>query len=168
MKLCRAIAFALFMMATSMTSPAQPRDAEPEPEARRIASRFVKLAGSEENALALVLALRHGLPVQLFPDGEGHAPAEAICIEIDAASLPWNEVRITLLHVQDVLVRAGHTRPHLDQVRAALLGGEVTLPDGRPVALRGVLPMRNDGLSWVDVARESAPLPFAPPPAQSH
>lgn len=154
------------MMATPMTAQAQSRD--PEPEARRIASRFVKLAGSEENALALVLALRHGLPVQLFPQSEREVSAEPVSLEIDAATIPWNEVRITLLHVQDVLVRAGHTRPDLDQVRAALLGGEVTLPDGRPVTLRGVLPMRNDGLSWVDVARESAPLPFAPPPARSH
>jgi hypothetical protein len=156
MKLCLRIALGLSMMVMTASSQAQPHD--PEPEARKIATRFVKLTGSEDNALALVLALRHGVPVQLFPAEANHARTlEPLVLEIDAPPMVWNDVRIALLHVQDALVRAGHTRPTLEDVRAALLGGEVIQSDGHRVSLRGVLPMRIDGMSWVDVARESSP-----------
>lgn len=157
MKLCPAIAFALFMMAMNMGVQAQPQD--PDPEARKVASRFVKLAGTDENAVALVLALRHGVAVQLFPE-DGRS--EAVALEIDTAPMAWNEVRVALLHVQDVLVRAGYTRPAPELVRAALLGGDIVTAEGRPLRFRGILPMRSDGLSWVDVARESSPAFLQP------
>lgn len=158
MKLCQQIAFALFMMSMNMGASAQSQD--PDPEAQKVATRFLKLAGSEENAVALVLALRHGVGVHLFADD---APAaESVAIEIDSPPMAYNEVRVALLHVQDVLVRAGYTRPSAEQVRAALLGGDIRTAEGRPLHLRGILPMRHDGLSWVDVARESSPAFLQP------
>ena len=134
-------------------------DFDPEPpEARRIAVRFTQLAGSEENALALVLALRNGVAVQLVrgPEGEGDALPEVVALEVPTAPMSWNDVRVSLLHAQDILVHAGLTRPDLEELHAALLGGVVHTAEGRAVTLRGVLNMRVDGLTWVDIARVSA------------
>ena len=136
-------------------------DFDPEPpEARRIASRFTQLAGSDENALALVLALRNGVPVQLMRASanadESEALPDVISLEVPTGPMPWKDVRVSLLHAQDILVHAGLTRPDLEDVHAALVGGVVHTADGRVATLRGVLNMRVDGLTWVDIARVSA------------
>ena len=158
MKLATRLALAIFMAAT-LTSRA---DDGIDADARRVASRFVQLTGSEDNALALVLALRHGSAVQLVqPDAEAGALPETASVEIPTGPMPWNDVRIALLHAQDVLLRVGLTRPTPSAVQAALLGGEVMGADGNRTALRGVLQMRVDGMSWVDIARVTSPS--APP-----
>ena len=131
-------------------------------DARRIASRFVKLVGSDANAIDLVEALHGGFEVELLPVRGREDVGDPVCIPLRGACMPWNDVRIALLHVQDVLVRAGHTLPSLAEVRAGLVGGQVTAADGAVWTLRGVLPMRGSGLSWVDIARETALLPLAP------
>jgi hypothetical protein len=154
MKLATHLALAIFMVATL---PARADDGI-DAEARRVASRFVQLAGSEDNALALVLALRHGSPVQLVqPDDDATTLPETVCVETPTAPMAWNDVRIALLHAQDMLLRAGLTRPPPAAVQAALLGGEIVASDGHRVMLRGVLQMRVDGLTWVDIARVTAP-----------
>lgn len=159
MKLATRLILATIMVATL---PARADDGM-DAEARRVASRFVQLTGSEDNALALVLALRHGSPVQLVqPDSGGSALPETVMVETPTGPMPWNDVRIALLHAQDVLLRAGLTRPTPTAVQAALLGGELATVDGQRVVLRGVLQMRVDGLSWVDIARVTSP---SSPPA---
>ena len=131
-------------------------------DARRVASRFVNLVGSDANAIDLVEALHGGHEVELLPVVGREDDGEPVCIPLQSGSMPWNDVRIALLHVQDVLVRAGHTLPTLVEVRAGLVGGQVTAADGAVWTLRGVLPMRGSGLSWVDIARETSLLPLAP------
>lgn len=159
MKLATHAAFALIMAATIPHSRADDvRDAE----AQRIATRFVQLAGSEDNAVALVLALHHGVPVQLVEEGDAEALPETVALDVPTGPMPWNDVRIALLHAQDVLLHAGHTRPHAAALQAALVGGEILGLDGKPLALRGVLRMRADGLTWVDIARITSPPNTSP------
>jgi len=154
MKLALHLALALLMAATLATGKAE--DAL-DPEALRIATRFVKLAGSEDNALALALALHHGKPVQLVAEGdEGNALPESTTVQTPTGPMPWHDVRIALLHAQDVLLRAGFTRPPPGAVQVALVGGEIDAPHGHFV-VRGVLQMRVEGLSWVDIARVTSP-----------
>ena len=160
MKLPVNLAFAIFMM---VILPSGRADETADAEAGRIAARFVQLAGSEDNALALVLALRNGAPVQLLAPADGdQALAETIAVEVPTGPMAWSDVRIALLHAQDVLLQAQITRPTPDAVEAALLGGEVRLPGGRRTRLRGVLRMRADGLSWVDIARLTSPASANP------
>ena len=161
MKLALRLALALLMAATLATGKAE--DAL-DPEALRVATRFVKLAGSEDNALALALALHHGKPVQLVADGshEGALP-DSITVETPTGPMPWHDVRIALLHAQDVLLRAGFTRPTPGAVQVALVGGELDSPTQGRIVVRGVLQMRVEGLSWVDIARVTSPS--APQPA---
>jgi hypothetical protein len=159
MKLAARLALALIMAATSTGSRA---DDVFDAEAHRIAIRFVQLAGSEDNAVALVLALHHGVAVRLVEEDDPDRLPETIALEVPTGPMPWNEVRIALLHAQDVLLHAGVMRPHGAQLQAALVGGEVLGADGKPIALRGILRMRADGVSWVDIARVSSPPNTSP------
>jgi hypothetical protein len=142
----------------SMMAMAQVEDTD----AARLAARFLHLAGTEENAMALVLALRSGSTVQLAsPTTRASDVQEMIALEVPTPPMTWNDVRITLLNTQDQLVRAGIMKPSLEQLQAALLGGEITTFEGAPMVLRGVLQLRAEGLSWLDIARASDALPAA-------
>lgn len=149
---------AVLLLAASMLSAAQVEDTD----AARLAARFQHLAGTEENAMALVLALRSGATVQLAPAAaRGNAVPEMVSLELPTPPMTWSDVRITLLNTQDQLVRAGIMKPSVDQLHAALLGGEIKAYDGSPVVMRGVLQLRAEGLSWLDIARASDALPGA-------
>jgi len=134
---------------------ASPQEKE-DPAALKIAAGFVSFAGSEENILALVCALREGIAVRLVSaialDSSG-AP-QTILIEPGTGPMSWNDVRMALMLARDALRRYGISRPTLEQLRAVLAGGEAATPNGRVAAFRGVLRMRADGLNWGAIAAE--------------
>ena len=149
---------ATMLLTLSLMASAQVEDTD----AARLAARFLHLAGTEENAMALVLALRTGSMVQLAPAStRAGAVPEMVSLEVPTAPMAWNDVRVTLLNTQDQLIRAGIMKPTLEELQAALLGGEVTTIDGAPMFMRGVLQLRAEGLSWLDIARASDALPAA-------
>jgi hypothetical protein len=159
MKLALNLAFALIMAAMPLFARA---DDAGDTEARRIATRFVQLAGSEDNAVALVLAIHHGLAVQLVQDVAPATLPLTITLEPPTGPMPWNDVRIALLHAQDLLLHAGYTRPDVDNVQAALTGGEILDAAGHGIVFRGILNMRAEGMTWVDIARATAPANTSP------
>lgn len=126
--------------------------------ASKIAGNFTALAGSEENALALVNALRTGDTVQLSyaPTGTQTAPTIST-IDPPTGHMGWGNVKISLALAQDQLARLGITNPTPAQLQAALNGGDVivTNADGTTTttALRGVLQMRADGMGWGNIAK---------------
>lgn len=126
--------------------------------ATKIASNFTGLAGSEENALALVNALRTGETVQLTyaPTGTGTTPTVAT-YDPPTGKMGWGNVKIALALAADQLARAGITNPTAEQLTLALNGGDlvVTNADGTTTttALRGVLQMRADGMGWGQIAQ---------------
>jgi len=118
-----------------------------------IASGFRTLAGSTDNARALVEALREGHPVRLVAqDMDGDMLPCVTLIEPPTEPMKWNDVKMALMLARDALMGAGITRPTHGQLRAALLGGVVTPRGRRPVNLRGVLTMRADGMNWGRIA----------------
>ena len=122
----------------------------------KIAAGFVVFAGSEDNAVALVEALREGLPVNLSYarlDTEGELPG-IVTIEPPTGPMEWNDVRMALMLARDALVGIGVSRPSGEHVHAVLQGGDVIAPSGRPVSFRGVLQMRAEGLNWGRIASE--------------
>lgn len=141
--------------------------------AQKIASNFTSLAGSEENAVALVNALRTGDTVKLtYPaptsgtgtatgTGTGTAAGTPTVTTIDppTAKMGWGNVKISLALAQDALARAGITNPTGEQLQAALNGGSVTVknPDGTTTTtkLTGILQMRADGMGWGEIAKAS-------------
>ena len=119
-----------------------------------IASGFRTLAGSADNARALVEALREGHPVKLVaPEADAGAPLPGITVvEPPTGRMSWNDVKMALMLARDALMGAGITRPTHAELHAVLIGGEVTPRGRRPVAFRGVLTMRSEGLNWGRIA----------------
>ena len=108
--------------------------------AERLAAQYVGLAGSEENALALVMALRTGEPVKLAFPAEGGLLAVQL-LEPPTGAMSWGDVASALHLVQRRFERAGVARPNGEQLEGVLAW---------------LLRLRADGLDWIDVASASA------------
>ena len=106
--------------------------------ASRVAANFKQLAGSEENALALVNALRSGQRVTLVSDAGGAKLPVTTTFELPTGPMPWDNVVISLALARDSLARAGIAHPTAEQLEAALLGGEVSTAKGT-IRLTGAL-----------------------------
>ena len=117
-----------------------------------LAASFRTLAGSQENARALVEGLREGRRVRLIGPSTAEFPAVVTAFDPPTAEMTWNDVKLALMLARDALMAAGITRPVHQQLVAALMGGEVQPRGRRPVALRGVLQMRAEGMNWGRVA----------------
>ena len=96
------------------------RDIEDE-AATRIAKRFVMLAGSEENAIALALSLRNGGMVMLVHDEGGASVPVTTVFELPSRTMQWDDVRICLALVENALMRQGVRRPTPEQLEATLM-----------------------------------------------
>lgn len=126
--------------------------------ASKIASNFTSLAGSEENALALVKALRTGEAVRLTyaPTGTATTPT-VVTLDPPTGNMGWGNVKISLALAQDQLARLGITNPTAEQLQAALNGGSVSVTNANgtttTTTLRGVLQMRVDGMGWGEIAQ---------------
>lgn len=128
--------------------------------AARIAAYFANLAGSKDNALALVNALRTGTDVNLVTTttvpGTGGAPPTTTTTTTTftppTSKMGWGNVKIALGLAQDALLRAGITKPTAEQLQIALLGGDIKTAAGTTVTLKGVLQMRADGMGWGQIA----------------
>ena len=133
--------------------------------ATKIASNFTDLAGGEDNALALVNALRSGGEVTLVtavpppagsPTGTPPTTAETT-FAVPTKPMGWGNVKHALALAQDQLARAGITDPTAAQLQTALTGGDlvVTNADGTTTTttVKGVLTMRADGMGWGNIAK---------------
>lgn len=116
-----------------------------------IGAKFTTLAGSSENATALVTGLRNGAPVTLTAPG---ADGTVTTTEFQPATgkLGYGNALISLALAQESLAKAGITEPTAAQLVAALNGGEVTGSGGTAVTLSGVLALRAAGQGWGDIA----------------
>jgi hypothetical protein len=124
--------------------------------AGRLATSFTSLAGSPENALALVNALRTGSEVTLFsaPAG-GTGDPVATTFTLPTKPMGWGNVSHSLALAQSVLAQQGITNPTSAELQAALLGGDLVRADGTTVTLDGVLAMRASGMGWGNIAKAS-------------
>jgi hypothetical protein len=130
----RASAVSILMListaALSQSNRADERAAAP------IAARFVALAGSQENALALVHSLHTGDRVMLVQDDGGSRVPLTTVFELPTREMQWDDVGICLALVEDSLAREGIRRPNAEQLEEALLR---------------VLQSLADGLEWKDI-----------------
>ena len=130
--------------------------------AGKIASNFTNLAGSKQNALALVIALRNGtnatLTYKTAATTPGGTPTTTTATyDPPTGKMGWGSVKISLALAQDSLSRAGINHPTEAQLQAALNGGPVSVKnaDGTTTTttLKGVLQMRADGMGWGAIAK---------------
>jgi hypothetical protein len=128
--------------------------------ATRIAADFTTLAGSRDNALALVRALRNGTQVTLTTTSTGTTTGtttggttSSVSFTPPTGKMGWGNVFISLALAQNSLAQLGITKPTSAQLQAALVGGSVTGADGTATTLKGVLTMRADGMGWGQIAQ---------------
>lgn len=120
-----------------------------------IAANFAALAGGDENAVSLVEALRSGNGANLiYASPKAGGFARVVPIDPPTGPMDWSDVRMALMLTRDALTSVGVLRPSGEQLHAALLGGEVSVPGDRLVVFKGVLSMRAEGRNWGAVASE--------------
>jgi hypothetical protein len=127
----------------------------------KIAAHYEGLAGSQDNALALVEGLRYGVSVKLVASVDGSERALPVMTMIDPPTgvMDWADVDRALAMAQGALQRASITRPTAEQLEAALLGGVVMNGQGEWVTFAGILSLHAAGVPWNQVARLSIPRP---------
>jgi hypothetical protein len=116
----------------------------------RLTSDFTKLAGSADNATALVQGLRDGTAVKLTSTVNGQT--QTTTFTPATGKLGYGNVYIAVALAQAELTKAGITNPAAEQLQAALNGGTVTVGD-KSVALAGVLTLRASGQGWGQIAK---------------
>jgi hypothetical protein len=127
--------------------------------ATKIASSFTHLAGSDENALKLVQALRSGSKVTLTAATSGTGTpgtgtGTTTSFTPPTGKMGWGNVFNSLALAQNQLTQLGITNPTQEQLQAALVGGDVTV-DGKTTTLKGILTLRADGMGWGNIAKET-------------
>ena len=165
--LAAAVLVAIAPLATAQTTGTTPeQNAGQALVATKIATNFTDLAGSEENALALVNALRTGGEVTLVttvPPPAGSPPGTPPTTTTTAFTPPtkpmgWGNVKHSLALARDQLARAGITNPTAEQLQTALMGGDLVRvnADGTTTttSVKGILTMRAGGMGWGNIAKE--------------
>jgi hypothetical protein len=153
---CVALAFIASGCAVAADAPAPGAQGvvtsaatEAEQAAALVAAPFAVLAGSSANAVALATALKSGKAATLTPVPPDAAPASLVP---PTKPMGWGHVSHSLELAQFALADAGIERPTTADLCAALLGGVVTAPNGKTVALPGVLKQRAAGMAWSEIA----------------
>jgi hypothetical protein len=142
MSLTRSIC-ALLMVAALPFAARSQQAKDPEVEmASAIAYRYVALAGTRENAVALAYSLRNGERVILVRDAGGVRLPTMAVFELPTRRMQWDDVGLCLALVEDSLSREGVYQPTPDQLEVALLR---------------VLQMLGDGLEWKTDSRLPVP-----------
>lgn len=124
--------------------------------ANKVASPFVTMAGSHENAVALATALRTGTTANLVfasSSPSGNTTQKAIELAIPTKPMGWGSVSHAFALAQLSLRQAGIENPTAPQLQAALDGGSIKTADGKTVTLPGVLQQRAEGMGWGQIAK---------------
>ena len=132
--LAASLAATLVLAAPAMAATAPTNDTS------RIASQYATWAGSRANAEALVTGLRNGTPVTLVTTGADRSMSLAGFSP--AGTMSPQNVSSALAGAQRSLARMGVAQPTAEQIQAALIGGEVELPNGKLQQLRGTVAVR--------------------------
>jgi len=139
--LATSLAAALAVAANAMAASA------PSTETARLLNQYTDWAGGKANAEALVAGLRNGSPITIVTSGADHTVS--IAGFTPTTPMSYSSVSSALSGAQRSLQRMGITRPSAEQIQAALIGGEVLLPDGATTQLRGAVAARGTGPSRV-------------------
>jgi hypothetical protein len=116
----------------------------------RISSDFNTFAGSTANSSSLVSGLRNGSPITLTSTDAKGVVTETTFTP-STGKMGYGNVFISLGLAQQQLTGLGITQPTTQDIRAALIGGDVTV-NGQTTTLKGVLTYRSEGMGWGQIA----------------
>lgn len=128
---------------SAVSSPSGQHDAR---YVQSVSGRFRAFAGSDENLQSLATGLRHGTEITLVGSGD-----ESLSFTPPTRPMGYGNVTHALNLASRQLAAAGITDPTAEEIRAAMLGGTVSTPDG-DVTLQGVLQLRSEGMGWGQIA----------------
>jgi hypothetical protein len=104
-------------------------------DSRRLSSKYTEWAGGKSNADNIVTGLHNGTSVMLVTQGTDNT--RSLAGFTPPAAMSAEEVEAALAKARSTLASMGIRRPSADQIQAALIGGDVTLADGRTRAVQG-------------------------------
>ncbi len=101
----------------------------------RLASQYSEWAGSRANADAIIGGLRSGGSITIVTtDAERKVSLAGFT---PPAAMSEGQIATALGSAQRSLTRLGIQRPTAEQIQAALIGGDVMLPNGRNAMIQG-------------------------------
>ena len=106
-------------------------------DANRIASKYSSWAGGKSNADSIVNGLQNGTTVMLATKGADNT--RSLAGFTPPAAMSAEEVDAALSRARSTLASMGIRNPNADQIQAALIGGEVTLSNGRTRSVQGAV-----------------------------
>lgn len=131
--LVAALAAALIAASAMAASP-------PDARTTHLASDYAGWASGRDNAQALVTGLHSGSSITLATVRADRSVSLAGFTP--DAPMSYAEVARALANARATLARAGIARPDAEQIQAALIGGEVAMPNGGSRLLRGTVAVR--------------------------
>jgi len=133
------LALAAISLVTAVVVSAQ-AFAAPAESTSSISSRYASWAGGKSNADSLVTGLRTGGPVTLVtvsPDN-----VKRIAGFTAQTTMTPEEISAALASARRSLASMGIKQPNAEQMQAALIGGEVALPNGKTKLVQGSVTLR--------------------------
>ena len=130
----------------AQTSANLPSGQHDERYVQSVDGRFGAFAGSTENLQSLATGLRHGTEITLVGTG-----GESLSFTPPTRPMGYGNISHALDLSSRQLAALGITDPTAEEIRAAMLGGTVTTPDGE-ATLQGVLALRSQGMGWGQIA----------------
>ena len=106
-------------------------------DSRRLSSKYTEWAGGKSNADNIVTGLQNGSSVMLMTQGPDNT--RSLAGFTPPAAMSAEQVEEALAKARSTLASMGIRRPSADQIQAALVGGEVTLADGRTRPVQGAV-----------------------------
>ena len=135
--------FARAALAAALIAAAPVYAQLPDNDLARISSQYASWAGSKANADAIVGGLSRGSSITLVTSGPNGSASLAGFTPSGAMSN--QQVRSALANAQQSLSRLGISRPTAEQIQAARIGGDVSLPGGGSRQVAGTLGARSAG-----------------------
>ena len=106
-------------------------------DSRRLSSKYSEWAGGKSNADNIIAGLQNGSSVMLMTHGPDNT--RSLAGFTPPAALSAEETEAALAKARSTLASMGIRRPSADQIQAALIGGEVTLANGRTRPVQGAV-----------------------------
>ena len=106
-------------------------------DSRRLSSQYSAWAGGKSNADSIVNGLQNGSTVMIMTQGSDNT--RSLAGFTPPAAMSAEDVEAALARARSTLASMGIRKPSADQIQAALIGGEVTLADGRTRSVQGAV-----------------------------
>jgi hypothetical protein len=135
-KISAVVAGASFIVAMTVSAKVL---AAVEPDASRLSSQYAAWAGGKANADALVNGLASGSTIMLMTRANN---TRSLAGFTPQGPLSSDEIAAALSAARSTLSGMGIRQPTADQIQAALIGGEITLADGRTRLVQGAVVLR--------------------------